>query len=161
METADTEGSFEQARTHAARGNLVIVRGDGQCLVLPALAKDSVNPNMIDSVEQIIPSTSKRNVAVIADTTWASATPSIQAANGAIPFFGMLMGFSCIGHSVWVFSGAGSLLGAGCRGADLLIVDSASVANLPRNWQVEAQGSMRSPQIVVHDRATYQLRKPS
>lgn len=162
MGTADVESSFDQVRTRAEQGNLVIVLANGQYLLLPALAKGSVNPQIIASVEQIVPSSSKRNVAVIADTKWASqAPPSIQAANEAIPFFGMLMGFTHIGHSVWVFNGAGTLLSAGCRNADLLIVDSASIAELPSNWQVEAQGSMRSPQIVVHDRATYQLRKPS
>jgi hypothetical protein len=161
METADAERSFEQVRTRAAQGNLVIVRADGEHLLLPALAKDSVNPKMIASVERIIPSTNKRNVAVIADTIWTSeVSPGIQAAGGAIPFFGMLMGFACIGHSVWVFNGAKTLLTAGCRGADLLIVDSACVADLPTNWQFEAEGSMRCPQIVIHDRATYQLRKP-
>jgi hypothetical protein len=39
-----------------------------------------------------------RNVAVIGDTAWAMApAPDIRAANRAIPFFGLLMGFSTIG----------------------------------------------------------------
>jgi hypothetical protein len=162
MAAANVEKCFEQARAQAAKGNLVIVRADGRHLLLPALTKDSVNPQMIASVERIIPSTTKRNVAVIADTAWAEqASPSIQAANQAIPFFGMLMGFTLIGHSVWVFNGAANVLSSGCQGADLLIVDSASLANLASKWQRIAQPAMRNPQIVVHDRATYKLRSLS
>jgi hypothetical protein len=41
----------------------------------------------------------------------------------AIPFFGFLLGFAAIGHRVWVFEGHSSALQAGCREADLLIVD--------------------------------------
>lgn len=73
----------------------------------------------------------------------------------------MLMGFSCIGHAVWVFSGAANLVGAGCGNADLLIVDSASLPGLPGTWLVEAQRAMRNPAILIHDRATFKLHRPS
>jgi hypothetical protein len=162
QKTSDLEEAFEQVRARAALGNLVIFRADHEYLILPALAKDSVSPQMIASVEQTIPSTVKRNVAVIADTRWAEqASPNIQLANQAIPFFGMLMGFTFIGHSVWVFDGSSDLLSSGCRSADLLIVDSAFLAQLRADWQSAAQLTMRNPQIVVHDRATYKLRNLS
>jgi hypothetical protein len=162
MTNASIEDSFERARVLAAQGQLVVVRGDGQCLILPALATASVNPEKVAAIEQIIPSTSKRRVAVIGDTTWATnATPSLQVANQAIPFFGLLMGFTSIGHSVWVFEGSANVLAAGCRGADVLIVDSASVAKLPNDWQIRAEGVMRNPQILIHDRASYKLRSVS
>ena len=161
MTAANVEDWFERARTQAAQGNLVVVREDGECLVLPALTPDAVRPEMVAAVERMLPSTTKRNVAVIGDTAWASsASPSLQSANLAVPFFGLLMGFGCIGHSVWIFSAAASLLSAGCRGADVLIVDSASVASLPADWQVEAKKVMRHAQILIHDRATYKLQKP-
>jgi hypothetical protein len=147
---------------HASRGNLVVVREDGRYLILPALEKSSVRPEMIATVEQMMPSKKIRNVAVIGDTKWAAgAQPSLQTANAAIPFFGLLMGFATIGHRVWIFQAAANLLGAGCREADVLIVDSASVPALPGDWQVEAKKVMRVPQILVHDRATYKLREPS
>jgi hypothetical protein len=153
------EEEFEQVRVRAALGNLVIFRADHEYLILPALAKDSVSLQMIESVEQTIPSTVKRNVAVIADTKWAEqASPNIQLAHQAIPFFGILMGFTFIGHSVWVFNGSANLLSFGCQSADLLIVDSASLAQLGENWRSTAQSTMRNPQIVVHDRTTYKLR---
>jgi len=153
------EDWFEKARTQAARGNLVVVRSDGQRLILPALPKTSVKPEMVAAIERMMPSTTKRNVAVIADTSWAtSAPPSIQTANQAIPFFGLLMGIATVGHSVWIFDGAVQLLNAGCREADVLIVDSASLPLLPADWTIEAERAMRNPQILVHDRNSYQLR---
>ena len=88
------------------------------------------------------------------------ATPRLQAANQAIPFFGMLMGLSCIGHSVWIFDGSASVLESGCREADVLIVDSVRLSDLSSDWQGSAVKVMRNAQILVHDRATYQLRKP-
>ena len=137
------------------------MRADGQCLALPALARESLNPKMVAAVERILPPTTRRNVAVIGETNWASApSPSIQSANRAIPFFGMLMGLTCIGHSVWVFDGAADAIQAGCRGADVLIVDGASVSTLPGDWQIQARTTMRNPKILVHDRATYTLQVP-
>lgn len=116
---------------------------------------------MVAAVEQMLPSTTKRNVAVIGDTTWAAdESPNLQMANQAIPFFGMLMGFACIGHSVWIFDGSAQVFDSGCCEADVLIVDSARLADLPSDWQRNAARVMRNPQILIHDRATYQLRKP-
>ncbi len=155
-----TQDNFEQVRAKAAQGQLVIVRADGQFLLLPALRKDNVRAEMVAGVERMLPSTTKRNVAVIGDTTWATgAVPSLQTANQAIPFFGMLMGFACIGHSLWIFDGSADVLESGCSEADVLIVDSARLAALPSDWQRSAVKVMRNPQILVHDRATYQLRK--
>jgi hypothetical protein len=68
------------------------------------------------------------------------------------------MGFTSIGHSVWIFDGAA--VESGSREADVLIVDSACVTTLPADWQDSAAKVMRSPQILVHDRASFQLRKP-
>jgi hypothetical protein len=123
------------------------------------LATASVKPELLAAIEQIMPSAQQRNVAVIADTSWAGdATTSIQAANSAIPFFGMLMGFASLGHSVWIFSGRSSLLTAGCSQADVLIVDEASVVSMPDDWLVEAKRVMRNPQVLIHDRASFKLR---
>jgi hypothetical protein len=152
------EDCFAKARNDAAMAKLVVVHKDGGQLLLPALSKESVNPDLVAGVERMMPSSTKRQVAVIAETSWVSrGSPTIEDANQAIPFFGMLMGLSCIGHSVWVFDGTGVTLSAGCREADVLIVDSASIAALSANWQVEARRVMRNPQIAIHDRNTYKL----
>jgi hypothetical protein len=70
------------------------------------------------------------------------------------------MGFTSIGHSVWIFDGTASVFESGCREADVLIVDSARLTVLPADWQGSAAKVMRNPQILVHDRSNYQLRKP-
>ena len=159
MRNANVERCFERARAQAASGKLVVVRSGGlPLLLLPALSAASVNPDMVTEIEKLMPSTVKRSVAVIADTTWATVVkPTLQAAGRSIPFWGLLMGFACIGHSVWVFDGSASLVSAGCRGADVLIVDSASLTALPSDWRIEAAKVMRCLQILVHDRASYRL----
>jgi hypothetical protein len=159
--TAISEDKFEPVRTKAAQGQLVVVRSDGKYLLLPALRTGALKAEMVAAVERMIPSTTKRNVAVIADTSWANAeTPTLQTANHAVPFFGLLMGFTSTGHSVWLFDGADNMFESGCRQADVLIVDSACLSALPSGWQCDASTVMRNPEILVHDRTTYQLRKP-
>ena len=158
MTNDSVESWFKQARAQAAQGNIVVVGRDGKNLLLPSIRTTSVLPEMAAAIEQIIPSTTKRNVAVIGDTSWsASRDPSLQAASRAIPFWGMLMGFASIGHAVWIFYGSADLLCAGCCDADVLIVDSASLVTLPNDWQAEAARVMRNSQILVHDRASYRL----
>jgi hypothetical protein len=71
------------------------------------------------------------------------------------------MGFATIGHAVWVFDAASAeAVVAGCREADVLIVDRARLPALPPGWPAEAAKGMRNRQILVHDRATYRLRAP-
>ena len=151
---------FEAIRRKAQEGNLVTVRPDGRSVSLPA-RPDSVPAEAIAAVERLLPSKVKRNVAVLADTAWAAdAQPSLNAANQAIPFFGLLMGLGAIGHAVWIFDFcAPAGLAAGCKDADVAIVDSARLTKLPPDWQTYARREMRGSQILVHDRATYQLRK--
>jgi hypothetical protein len=46
------------------------------------------------------------------------------------------MGFATIGHAVWIFDGSSlAMLAAGCREADLVIVDSAFLEKLPASWR--------------------------
>ena len=139
----------------------MIVRPDGQWLLLPALQKDAASPDRVAAVERMMPSQTKRNVAVIGEVIWAAGDiPTLQAANHAIPFFGLLMGLASIDHSVWIFNGGADVLEAGCREADVLIVDSACLATLSRDWQGNATKVMRNPEILVHDRVSYKLRRP-
>ena len=79
------------------------------------------------SIEKMIPSKVKRNIAAIAFTDLAAITKSPDK---AIPFLGILLGFAYIGHTVWVFEGHPSALEAGCREADVLLVDGAMVPHL-------------------------------
>ena len=154
------EEIFKQVRAKAAQGQLAIVRPDGKYLFIPAPRRENAKPDAVAGVEGILPSTAKRNVAIIGDTTWTMAdAPDMRGANEAIPFFGLLMGFASIGHSVLIFDGADDVLEPGCRDADVLIVDSALLTRLSCGWQDKAARVMRNIQILVHDRASYQLRK--
>jgi hypothetical protein len=58
-----------------------------------------------------------------------------------------------------VFEGHPSALAAGCREADVLIVDGAMVPYLQADWTAVASSAMKRPEIYVHDRATYSLGK--
>jgi hypothetical protein len=82
----------------------VVLRPDGQYLLLPALDAKAVRPHALALVERLLPPTAKRSVAMIGDLAWTiGSTPNLKAANEAIPFFGLLMGFTSMGHAVWIF----------------------------------------------------------
>jgi len=160
MAISDIENTFTNVRAKAAEGQIAIVRPDGQFLLLRP-SKHTAPPQIVAAVERMIPPTSKRNVAVIGDTSWAlDCKATLQTANQAIPFFGLLMGCAAIGHAVWVFGSASGALDVGCREADVLIVDDACLPMLPEGWQSNAAKVMRNSEILIHDRAKYQLRKP-
>jgi hypothetical protein len=152
---------FASIREKAAQRQLVVLRPDGQLLMLPSVDAAYVPAGALAAVEGLLPSKVKRNVAVIGDTAWTlAAAHSLPAANQAIPFFGMLMGFGIIGHAVWVFDAASpAALSAGCRGADVLIVDGERLAAMPEGWHHAVVKAMRTPEILVYDRAARQLRK--
>ncbi len=152
---------FGAVRKAAAQNQIAILRPNGQLLLLPAVPRDRVPAARLDAVEKLLSSKVKRNVAVLADTAWTMAdAPDLAAANEAIPFFGLLIGLSTIGHAVWIFdASAGQVLTAACRDADVLIVDGDRAGRLEQGWQENAAKEMRRRQIFVHDRTCYQLRK--
>ena len=152
------EAVFAGVRERAAKRMLVIVRPDLRSVMLPAMAKETAAPNLVAAVERMLPSATPRNVAAIGETSWAMAEkPDIKEAGRAIPFFGFLIGLASIGHAVWVFDAGGASLTAGCRDADVLVVDSGRVPALPANWQDAGRQVMRSPQIMLFDRAASQF----
>jgi hypothetical protein len=145
------EQAFSAIRRRASQRHLVILCPNGRVMSMPAMAREAAPADAVTAVERMLPSSKPRKVAVIADTSWTlEAQPSVQAAGRAIPFFGMLMGFASIGHSVWVYDGSAGA--AGCQDADLIIVDSARVDRLPPGC--EAAASVR-----IYDRESRELRK--
>ena len=162
----DIEEVFAEARRMAAgekgpRG-LVIVRPDRKYLVLPALAESPELNSMAVGLEKMIPSAVKRNIAVIANTGFpapgSGGTLGVAEVGKAIPFLGNLMGFCYIGHAVWIFEGHASARAAGCRDADVLIVDSGMAGVLGAGWEDDASKVMRNANILIQDRATFKLR---
>jgi hypothetical protein len=150
---------FGAMRASAAKGRLVVLRPDGQHLMLPAMARDAAPPSAVAAVERLLPSSAPRNVAAIADTSWTTnPKPGLHHAAQAIPFFGLLMGLSTIGHAVWLFDAGPRTLPEGCRDADLVIVDDARAGALPEDWRHSLTAVMRRPHILLYERETNHLR---
>jgi hypothetical protein len=112
--------------------------------------------DQVASIESILPSTASKKIAVIAYTELSVVRTNLA---GAIPFFGMLLGFAYIGHSVWVFEGHSSALAAGCKDANVVVVDGGMLPFLQPDWKEVVTGAMKFPSIYVHDRATFRLAK--
>jgi hypothetical protein len=162
--SANIEEVFARVRSVATgekqKRCLVIVRPNRTHLLLPPIAETPQLKNIAAGLEQLIPGNAQRNVAVIAFTEFGGdrAAPSLAEANKSIPFLGLLMGLAYLGHAVWIFEGHPSALQAGCRDADVLIVDSAMLPVLQTDWQDVAAAAMRNANLLVHDRANFQLR---
>jgi hypothetical protein len=155
----DLERVFASVRQKAAQGQLVVLRPDGRVLAVPALRKGPAE--VLAGLEKMLPSNVKRNIAVIGETAWTlKGELNLPTANEAIPFLGLLLGFASLGHTVWVFdANVMSIISAGCREADVVIVDGQRCPTLPSRWQSVAQSTMRGKQILLHDRQTHQLRR--
>src|SRR5258708_454606 len=166
----DWEEIFGAVRALAAAPGLrhvILVRQNQSLLCLPCPERSTVRPEYIANVERIVPSEAKRNIAVIAPTqpklepTDVDAIPGtvdVIAMGRVIPFFGMLIGLVTIGHSVWIFDGQPDAMVAGCRDADLLLIDSAVAGRLTTKSLELVAPVMRSGNVLIHDRSTGQLR---
>ncbi len=144
---------FSRARTAAAQTHVgedgiehrqVIIITPGRLLV----AKDCPLPEDIP-VEQIallselVPPKPRINIAVLAYTYLDALKMDIRR---AVPFFDFLLDLAAIGHIVWVFEGHSSALAAGCREADLLLVDNGILPALEAHnpdWRAQALRAMR------------------
>ena len=159
---SNIEEIFDHIRKLAAgdqgQGALVILRPNRTYLVAPKMKENPELQRFAGSLANLLPPGVQRNVAVIANTDFGTQSPAVADVDQAIPFFGLLMGLSYLGHAVWVFEGHASALEAGARNADALIVDSAMVPLLHSGWLETARAAMRSANILVHDRASSQLR---
>jgi hypothetical protein len=135
----------------------VVVVTPGRMLMLqPCPPPGSMPKAAVSQIERLASPKVKRKIAVIGYTELRAVTSDVGK---AIPFFGLLSGMAYIGHSVWVFEGHPSALAAGCKEADLLIVDSAMVPHLASDWRQVASAQKPAPQIYLHDRATHALRR--
>jgi hypothetical protein len=138
--------------------HLIVVTPGRMLMYQPCPPAGSMPAGQVASIEKMMPSTVKRDIAVIAYTDLQAVKTNIGR---AIPFMGLLLGFAYVGHAVWVFEGHPSALAAGCRDADLLFVDGGMVPHLADGWAAIAANVMRRKEIYIHDRATYQLSRVS
>jgi hypothetical protein len=157
---SDIHEVLAKVRADARTGGLVILKPDRTHLVLPRLAQSDELRQMAEQMDRMIPAATPRNIAAIACTVFECAPgvpPSLTDISKAIPFLGILVGLSYIGHAVWVFEGHPTTLATGCRDADILIVDSVVRPLLAPGWEDEAASAMRNANILVHDRTTFRL----
>jgi hypothetical protein len=166
----DWEDLFGAVRALVAAPGLrhiIVVRQNQSLLCLACPERSTVRPEFVTEVERIVPSDGRRNIAVIAPTQPKLEAADVNAIPGTldvitmgrvIPFFGMLIGFTSIQHRVWVFDGQPDALIAGCRDADLLIIDSAAGGRITTTSLDLAAPVMRNANILIHDRKTGGLR---
>ncbi|MDP8983125.1 MAG: hypothetical protein M3O35_21330 [Acidobacteriota bacterium] len=166
----DWEDVFRAVRTLAdAPGlrHIIVVRQNQNLLCMACPERSTVRSEFVAEVERIVPSDGRRNIAVIAPTQPKLEAADVNAIPGTldvitmgrvIPFFGMLIGFTSIQHRVWVFDGQPDAFIAGCRDADLLIIDSAAGGRLTTTSLDLAAPVMRNANILIHDRKTGGLR---
>lgn len=161
----DIEEIFDKARKAAAgegeqppdaSGRYVIIVTPGRMFMFQPCPPPGFMPEEeVASIAEMLPPDVSRNVAVIAYNDPRQLTESPHT----IPFLGTLIGLAYIGHAVWIFEGHPSALAAGCRDADVLIVDGGMASCLQQDWVSVAAGVMRRPEIYVHDRTSFSLRK--
>jgi hypothetical protein len=159
---ATWDGVMEEVREKTVGGKyLGIVRPDRTYLLIAPPPKDSMPPQIVQAMEKMVPPRPPRHIGVIADTYFAwnagGGVPSLAETGQAIPFFGMLLGMACIGHSVCVFPGTEDSLVSCCKGTDLVIVDKAQIPSLSADWKMVLGAAMRSRNIVVHDQTSFKL----
>lgn len=148
---------FSRARAAAAQTRVgedgiehrqVIIITPGRLLIAKdcPLAGD-IPTKQLAQLSELVPPQPCINIAVFAYTYLDALKTDIRR---AIPFFDFLLGFAAIGHAVWVFEGHTSALGAGCRDADLLLVDSGMLPALEANnpdWRAQALQAMRGDTV--------------
>lgn len=126
----DIESVFSRARVAADESRededglfhrQVIIVTPGRLLISKLCPLPSEIPtDELSRLTSLIPPHPQKNISVISYTYLEALKKDILQ---AIPFFGFLLGFAAIGHRVWIFEGHPSALQAGCRQADMLIVD--------------------------------------
>ncbi len=157
----DIEAVFARARAAAGEPKLgddgvyrrqIIIVTPGRLLIgkdcpLPA----QLNPEQIALLEKFVPRQPVLQIGVITYTLLEALKKDIRQ---AIPFVDYLLGFSTLGHSVWIFEGHPAALAAGCRSADLLLIDSAMLPELEKfpDWRETALKAMRGKEIKLISR---------
>jgi hypothetical protein len=126
---------------------------------IPGPPAEAVSAEMLASLRGIIPPQPRQAITAIAfnDVVKQGALTPRQMTS-LIPFLGHLMGMAFDGHTVVVFEGHPSAFEAGVRNSDVLIIDSAMLPFLQKNWGTVAFGAMREgARILIHHRKSYSL----
>ncbi len=159
FDAARKAGSGETVRPDAPdRRQVVLVTPARVTMLRSCPAPGSLTQQQLAAAERLAGASPARNVAAIAFTDLDAISDQI---NQAIPFFDLLRQLGYLGHAVWIFEGHVSAMAAGCRDADVLIVDDGMMPYLPGNWRSVASRVMRGSDIHVFERKTGSLRRLS
>ena len=148
-EVPDLEERFSHARVAAAdpqQRRIAIVSPQRLTMFQDCPPKGTASPAMVAAIHQIVRTWDPLNIAVIGMT---DVDAVMEDWSQAIPIAGFLLGMGYLGHRVVVFEGHPSSIAAGCRDADLLLVDGAMEPFLPENWVELARSTMRGRQRIV------------
>ena len=158
----DIESIFSRARAAAAepaqddegiyRRQVIIVTPGRLLISKECPLAGELPPENLVVLEKFVPRKPILQICAIAYTELEALKKNMRK---AIPFIDYLMGFSALGHSVWIFEGHSSAMAAGCRDADLLLVDSGMLPALEKNpdWKESAAASMRKQEIKLISRS--------
>ncbi|MDO9546959.1 MAG: hypothetical protein Q7J07_09475 [Pelolinea sp.] len=138
---ADTQGVDHRQVIIVTPGRLLIAKDS------PIVSDIPVEQQSI--LGELVPPKPQVNIAVISYTYLEALKENLLL---AIPFFGFLLGFAALGHTVWVFEGHPTALSAGCRDADLLLVDSGMLPSIESgnpDWREQALQIMRGTDIKI------------
>jgi hypothetical protein len=150
-------GIFDRARAAAGEINLdeigqafhqIIIVTPGRLLIsktCPLL--EDIPVELTALLSELVPPQPTVDIAVIAYTYLDALKTDMRR---AIPFIDFLLGFGAVGHRVCVFEGHSSALSAGCKDADLLLVDEKMAEILDRentDWRAQARAAMRGETI--------------
>lgn len=147
--------------------HLAVLRPNQNILLVVCPTRDKVAPQHVAEVENLVPPTARRRIAVIAatepkldagDEAAIYGTLDIVGLKRTIPFFGMLLGLVTIGHTVWLFDGQPEALTACCQSADLLIIDSSLTTKLTTKSLDVMLAVMRNRNVLVLDGKTLSIK---
>lgn len=157
-ERPDIESVFIKARIAADEScadeyglyhRQVIIVTPGRLLISKICPLPSEIPaDELSRLIKLIPPQPSRNIAVVAFTYLEALKTNVLQ---AIPFFGYLLGFAALGHKVWTFERHPSTLSAGCRKADILLIDGGMLPYFDENtdWRATALKVMRGEEIKI------------
>jgi hypothetical protein len=154
----DIESVFTKARKAADESRedeeglyhrQVIIVTPGRLLISKICPLPSEIPaDELSRLISLIPPQPPQNISAISYTFLEALKRDVLQ---AIPFFGYLLGFAAIGHRVWVFEGHSSATQAGCREADILLVDGGMLPYIraTKDWRTTALKVMRGKEIKI------------
>lgn len=150
---------FAKVRKQAAANRVVSLLRPNQVLYgLAAPAPGTINPQLEAGVRAMVSDEQQRNIAALAAPGALSAgdlgkAPVVAEIARQVPFFGLLVGLAYIGHAVWLFEASADMVPVGCEEADVALIDSNAVPNMPQGWAADIGAIMRNPNILVFDRS--------